>query len=132
MLTINRLLPLPPAPERDPWAGVSGRSEGDSMAGENDRVTVTVVEGKDHMNDAGNTVGGGGTYETTRKRAEELEKLGLVTISGGSTSSTSDSEGGKEELPEWKLKQSPQEYLAAHPDGPSAELAKRHVDAEKG
>jgi hypothetical protein len=78
----------------------------------------------------------GAIYETTPYRAAELAKRGLVKLVEVAAEAVAaveqQAEPQEADLSPWLNRFSPRAYLDRWPNGPEAELARRHLEAESG
>lgn len=98
-------------------------------------VTVEVLSGKDHMGPAGNIVGAGGTYQTTKPQAMALVGRALVKIVETAVPPAAEEATKVPAEPDrWPLKISPKDFLTRFPnaDNANAALARRLVEAGRG
>ncbi len=73
--------------------------------------------------------------EAARKAAAKAEKAEaepdpVMRLGTDPGEGSEDSDRNTEELEEWILKSTPEEYLERYPTGKNAELAQRHLDAQ--
>ncbi len=61
--------------------------------------------------------------------AEGAEPDPVIRLGSAPGDGSEDSDRNTEELGEWTLKSTPEEYLERYPTGKNAELAQRHIDA---